>query len=258
MGHRILFFIVFLTATISAQEVDENSPLSNYLEEPIPQRLFDRTAWEAAKEGIDYNESIRVDRRDENFESDTLSQSNTPINQGSGSKNSMGPLMTTLLYLLLIVAVIAIVAVIIAQFLGGDKIKFRRKRKVDTAALNFDIELVEEKLIESDLDRMIREAEETGNYPLALRLQYLAGVKSLATSHHIKWKKAKTNSQYFKEIADPKIKTQFLNNTLIYERICYGDAEITAELYQELKPIFKHFTKEVIRQPLTTNIEQDG
>ncbi len=258
MAYRLLFFLVFVSILLNAQESNDQSPLSDYLEEPIPQRLFDRESWEKAKEGIDYNESIRVDRRDEDFESDTLSKSNTPIAERSGAKGKLSQFFSALIYFFLIAGAIGIIAVIIAQFLGGERIKFRRKRKIDGAALNFDIELVEEKLIESDLDKMIREAEEANNYPMALRLQYLAGVKALATSNHIKWKKAKTNRQYFQEIENKTTKTQFQNNTLIYERIWYGDTEITNTLYHELKPIFKSFTKEVGRNVRANKFEIDG
>ena len=258
MARRLFFLLVCLSTILNAQEASNQSPLSNYLEEPIPQRLFDQTDWEQAKAGIEYIDNVRNDPRKDKALPDTLGKDDTPILRKNRSTKAGSPIFKQLIYLLLILGAIGTVVVIISQFLRGDNIKFRKKRKIDGSALNFDIEVVEEKLIESDLDRMIREAEEVGNFPMALRLQYLASVKSLATSRHIKWKKAKTNRQYYREINHQKLKAQFRNNTLIYERIWYGDAEITDSVYNDLKPIFKNFTFEVNRNNLADKNTIDG
>lgn len=233
-----------------AQEEGNVSPLGDYLQEEIPQQLFDVQSWEAAKEGIDYNQDIRVDRRDENF-FDENDDEKSKAQQNERSRSiSTGGLGSFLFKALMIIGIIVAVALILAQFIGGQGLKFRRNKSIDAKAINIDVETVEEKLIESDLDRMIRLAEEEGNYPLALRLQYLAGVKSLALNNHIRWKKGKTNRKYIYEIKHAAINQNFQDVTLVYERIWYGNSTIGLEDYEQLKPQFKSFVQEIERNPV--------
>jgi len=253
MRPKIFLFLLLLFANflLPAQDEATASPLGNYLQEDIPQQLFDVQTWEAAKEGIDYNQDIRVDRRDENFFDETQEDKQRNAERRSRSSSGTGSgIGSFLLKALLIIGLIVAVAMVVAQFIGGQGLKFRRNKTIDAKTLNIDVETVEEKLIESDLDRMIRLAEEDSNYALALRLQYLAGVKTLALTNHIKWKKGKTNRRYIYEIKNAAINKNFQEVTLVYERVWYGNSEIDLEDYQKLKPQFKNFIQEIERNPV--------
>lgn len=257
-GLRIIALLVLSlwSLTLPAQDAPEESVLGNYLREPIPEQLFEQENWEKAKEGIDYFEDMRLDRYDEDFSNDSTATKNPEIvRERSGRMGSTNPVVGFFLKFLLIAGAIGVVAMIIAQFLGGGGIKVRKNRKIGKRDLNFDIVAVEEKLIETDLDGLIRMAEEENNFSLALRLQYLAGIKSLALYDHIQWKKAKTNRHYYSEIQHSNLKEKFKTNTEIFERIWYGDSQITLEIYNELKPEFRNFTKEIETAPTMEKLE---
>ena len=254
---RIIFSIALCYNSLALLAQQTESPLGDYLQEDIPQRLFDVNSWEAAKEGIDYNQDIRVDRTDENFFDEEGEKANPTAPQQNRSNSDRNSGVGSFFFkLILIIALIIAVALIVARFVGGQGLKFRRNKKIDTTPINIDVEAVEEKLIESDIDRMIREAEEAGNFALALRLQYLAGVKALALNKHIIWKKSKTNRTYLYEIKKPEINNGFQALTLVFERIWYGDKNVNHTDYQTLKPQFLNFIKLVeqhqVKEELTT------
>ncbi len=246
MVRNLIFILLLCTVHLSAQEELTVSPYYEYYDSEIEHKPFDHDQWAKAKEGIDYSD-ISV-RQPPVEKSDSVEQKKEiPAKKKSKRRNRKvsSPFLNSLFNILLIVGGIAILGLIISQFLGGGGLKFRRNKNIEGEVINYDVAQVEEKLIESDLDRMIRIAEEAGDFQLALRLQYLAGIKTLATNEHIKWKKAKTNRTYINEINNTKIKTQLEHNTLIYERIWFGDSLLTQDAYTRLKPVFKDFNNQV-------------
>jgi len=96
-------------------EYSENTgptPLDIYLQEDLPQKLFDKAAWSEVTEGIDYDEQMRIDRYDEDFSDDpNATKTNKPLSQG-GSQSAMSSFVSFLLKSLLVIGIVALVAFI--------------------------------------------------------------------------------------------------------------------------------------------------
>ena len=232
------------------------SPTDRYLAEPIQERPFDPEAWQKAKEGIDFRDEMRVDRRDEDFFTDSTTQAQRRITEGGGGSGN-----TWLGYIfkfLMVLGAVALLAFLLNQFLGSGGIRLRRNRRFSSQPLNINLERVEAELIESDLDRMLRQALENKNYPLALRLKYLAVIKGLYLNGYTRWKKDKTNRQYLREIDDPQRKEEFRQLTLAFERIWYGRGQIDLHDYQQLAPSFDRFLQQVEANPIKIHEPVNG
>jgi len=73
---------------------------------------------------------------------------------------------------------------------------------------------------------------------LAIRYQYLKVLKTLAQQQLIEWDYEKTNLDYQKEIAPPKVKVLFRDVSYVYDHIWYGEKEIDEERYKAVQHSF--------------------
>ena len=95
------------------------------------------------------------------------------------------------------------------------------------------------------MEGFIRQALAEKNYALAVRLYYLAILKELSLTNQIKWKKDKTNREYLREMSGKKLASPFRETTLIFERVWYGNEELTGEVFGTLEPKFKSILQEM-------------
>lgn len=99
-----------------------------------------------------------------------------------------------------------------------------------------------EDIREMDLPTAIRQAEEEGNYRLALRLQYLNSLRKLSDRNVINYTINKTNHDYARELIGTPYADSFARVTLLYEFGWYGEFEVTREMYDKIRSIFvEHF-----------------
>jgi len=192
---------------------------------------------------------MRVSREDEDFfdENEEEKKDITFESSGGSGAGIFGFIMKGLL----ILGAIGLLAYLLNQFLGAGGLTMRKNRKIKQQSVEVDLEKIEAELIESDVDRMLRLALEQENYPLALRLNYLAIIKGLYLNGYTRWKKDKTNRQYIREIENPDRKAEFKNLTLAYERVWYGQGEIDKQDYESLEPNFTTFIKTIEANPIT-------
>lgn len=103
--------------------------------------------------------------------------------------------------------------------------------------------VVEEEEInaQSNFDALIQNAEQTKNYRLAVRYQYLKSLHHLAQKNIVQLAADKTNYNYVQEIKMADVRNTFASLTLNYEYAWYGEFEIDAVLYSRLQPSFKNF-----------------
>lgn len=112
-----------------------------------------------------------------------------------------------------------------------------RKPKVVHRDLK-DIENLSEKEIidTSDLEQieqLILNAEATQNYRLALRLQFLRIFKKLIDKDFIKYKKDKTNYDYYNELTSNDLKISFKKISKWYDYVWYGEYYINQSVYRK-------------------------
>lgn len=86
----------------------------------------------------------------------------------------------------------------------------------------------EEELIKGeDLPQLMKDAVKKGNFRLAVRYYYLNELRKMDELKIIDYQYQKTNHEYFEEIEDTALKTEFILITRFYEFIWYGSFTVT-------------------------------
>ena len=105
----------------------------------------------------------------------------------------------------------------------------------------------EEIIRKKDIDAMLQDAIEKGNYRLALRYFYLKLLKRLEKNNIIKWEPQKTNFEYQKEIKNKDYNNKFNKFTLWYDYIWYGKYPLSQKEFgvmsKELDSFIKNLDK---------------
>lgn len=124
-------------------------------------------------------------------------------------------------YIILIVVVLLIVFIIL-KIAGIDYKQVIGRKKLDTE----EIEIYSENVHEMNFDSLISSALKNKNYRLAIRFMYLKNLKALTDKRIINWDANKTNTSYLYEIQDENIRGKFIDTTLIFDYVWYGDFPI--------------------------------
>ena len=95
---------------------------------------------------------------------------------------------------------------------------FYKKSKKNSSS-NF----LEENIHEIDFVNEIFNAEVEKKYRLAIRLHFLALLKSLDTNEYIQWQTHKTNREYLSELTDETLRKSFEEIVSIFEYVWYGE-----------------------------------
>ncbi len=107
-------------------------------------------------------------------------------------------------------------------------------------------EVVEEVITsESDLDLLIKQALQSGNYRLAVRYKYLQTLYRLAAKKMVELAADKTNYQYVRELANQNDQNDFAALTLNYEYVWYGEFEIDQNIYRRIDNSFSQFNSKL-------------
>ena len=216
---RLVAFMVFCLgfSLLSAQKT-------------IADRTISKEQWERATEGLDYSKDIKT--KEEEKKRKPKAPSDLP------SLPDMTGIGTVIQVLVILLATVLIGWVIFRM------IQQPSNRKID-ANVVVTLENLEEHLVESDLDRFLREALEAGKYPDAVRIQFLRIMKSLDQKGHIKWAKEKTNRDYLRELSNFAHIKDLRTQTRIYEKVWYGNMEVDRPLYDTLAPAFEALFRKI-------------
>lgn len=227
-SYLILWCMFIMIPVLPAQS-------NNYLEQPIIERKIIESHWEELKMGIDYSEDIgEIEKEKEKKE-----QEKEEIVFSEPS-----PFVAALLKFLLIASAIGIIAFLIYKLMG--EVNGPKNSKIKKGAISdIDLEEIEERVMETDLEYYIKEAEEAGQFSLAIRLYYLAIIKSLSLQGVIEWKKEKTNRIYLTEAKKSTYSSDFQETTRIFEQVWYGRTKLSAENYSLLKSKFAQLVQNI-------------
>ena len=214
----IAFCCLAANTHIAAQDIDA----------PAARRQATTAQWERAKEGIDFNHL----KKDKPKTPPTAAPYIPQPSEGLLSGLSIGAKM--LMYGIIIALVVGLLYYFVQRGL------FLRNANVPQGN-DFSLADIEDHLHETDLDRFLRTAVQSGNYRLAIRIYYLDILKACSLREHINFKKDKTNAQYTAEIGTnaPLLHTDFRHVTRLFERVWYTDFPITANDYDSLEPAFR-------------------
>jgi hypothetical protein len=147
--------------------------------------------------------------------------------------NSVGRNTVKIIFVLLGVAAIVF---IIMKMMGDRSGLFRSNRKK-----GLDYQVGEEDIHSIPFEEAIREALDSENYRLAVRLVYLHSLKLLSDKTLIEWKPGKTNSAYIYELKDHPSYRAFNHLTMEFEYAWYGGEMVNKEIYREFDDSFKEF-----------------
>lgn len=241
-----IWFLIFFFCWSNQAAAQEEHPRDAYLENTIETKDIDRDVLKSAVEGINYSE----DQAPKELEIDD--DSDDPYDQQNRYNNfeTSGEGWSSLFKFLFVIIIIVAVALLI-YFLVGENLKRPSNKKINSAdELELSIENLEEKIHESDLERLIRQALGQENYSLATRIYYLAIIKELSIQKRIKWKKDKTNRDYIQELGQSDLATPFRQLTRIYERVWYGNGALNAAQFNQLRPGFEQLIARVKSSPI--------
>lgn len=96
----------------------------------------------------------------------------------------------------------------------------------------------EEDILNRDLDKMLREAEQAKDYRLAVRVRYLLLLKTLSEGQLIQYRDDATNLEYLTQVYGKSFYQPFFALTRHYEYVWYGEAGVTESIYQRLATDF--------------------
>jgi hypothetical protein len=205
---------------------------AKYNQEAIDRRDIDAEKWRKATAGIDYSDDKVEEEK----------QRRRRSNGGEGTAALAGAFLLFLKWFF-ILGGIALVAFLIYRFVGEGNI-FSGSRKIGVDSEEIDLNNIEENLEIAELDPIIKKAIAAKNFPLAIRLYYLAILKELTLAGAIKWKKDKTNRIYVQEMQPHPLMATFRHVTTIFERVWYGDTALDEAGFEQIQPSFQNLLKE--------------
>jgi len=225
----ILFFLLLLSSPATAQ----SEQTETYLQERLERRDFNKQRWEELTRDLQYP-TADPEREQQDKKENQQNAGGGDRRGGSGSfGGDASGAISVLLILLLAVALAVILGILINR-------RRPRNRRVKSDGAT-DLQQIRENIYETDLQRLIREAKEGGEYERALRLYYLELLKQLSLRRFIRWKKDKTNREYLQEMHTQAQYQDFEQLTRAFERIIYGGQGLDPQRFGRLEALFQDF-----------------
>ena len=202
-----------------------------YNKEPINRRNVDAEKWRKATDGIDYS-------------ADKVKERKQKQGNSGGDYSGLGMALLVFLKYFFIIGGILLIAFLIYRFVGEGNIFNDRSRKLGVSSEEIDLNNIEDNLETAELDPIIKKAIAAKNFPLAIRLYYLAILKELTLAGAITWKKDKTNRIYVREMQPHRLMEDFRHVTSIFERVWYGDSVLEESGFESIQSSFHNLLNE--------------
>jgi len=151
---------------------------------------------------------------------------------------NLGPL-NWLFYGVLASAVLYLVYILFNEG-GAGLFSSNKNRKIN----NYD-EITAENIEITDIHTLIKNAENTNDYRLAIRYYYLLVLKNLSLKNYIKFEDDKTNTEYLNEISSKPFSSKFEYSSYLYNYIWYGEFSLNFEQYNKAKSNFETLLNQV-------------
>lgn len=135
-------------------------------------------------------------------------------------------------YILLGIFIIGIAVLIFFLFMNGE-----RKGAIVGAPLQID-EVNPTEIPLTELERLLKEALDRGDYRGAIRIYFIFIVRDLAKKNWIAWEKEKTNMHYLREMSNRAEFEDFNFAVSYFEIIWYGKREIEKTRFELIQPKF--------------------
>ncbi len=167
--------------------------------------------------------------------------SKAPASRGSSSSGGRQPgflgsqgFEYFILFLFGGILVYAVVRIIVANRL---QLFYRPPRR------SMGIKSEEEGDLEDDLEGQLMHFMQTKNYRQAVRYLYLKALRQLNDRGMIRYHQEATNQEYWQQLSLTPLGAPFLDLTMIYEKVWYGEFPLGERLFTRLYQYFEEFYK---------------
>lgn len=244
----LILFLLLALSNLRAQDEPSPppSPSETYAGQPIQRHDFDEKKWESLKKGIDYSGKDRKKKQQKAKGSSKgkgggkkgqtqTEEEDDEVEMPSSSIRGLGQVFK----ILGIIILVGLLVLFIIKMANGGLLFGPKNSKIKPSVSHSEIDKIEENLHEAELTDPIQRAIAAGDYPMAVRLYYLAVLKELSLKNHIRWKRDKTNGAYLRELAGSPLLPTVQQVTLAFERVWYGKVELTRSDFDQLEIILK-------------------
>lgn len=189
---------------------------------------LNETDWVEQTQGVDYGKRENGDKKNRDS-ADTSVPETTPL--------TMSPLTQRIVFISIVVVLAGFLLFIVLKSVGERNIRIRDTQLVDEVLSEENIEHMHE----DELDAYLRNALQSGDLRLAVRIHFLKILKLLAETNKITLRKEKTNSDYVREYARTENPDEFRHITYFYELVWYGESHLSHAGYQKWSRQFESF-----------------
>lgn len=211
---------------------------SDYLYQPIEQKQFDDGEWQSLQKSLDYSKKKPESQPEPQPETEKSEPFSFP-------EFSTPPVLARMFKILALMILIGLLSWLMYQLIKKTTLTIDTESDHgldnNQAKGLVSLEKLAEQLDKHNINPYIEQAEKDRNYPLAVRLHFLALLKKLYKKELIHWKKNYTNNIYLNQMREKNNFAQFKMLTSAYERIWYGDRHPNFEEYEELREQFLAF-----------------
>jgi hypothetical protein len=102
-----------------------------------------------------------------------------------------------------------------------------------------------ENIHEMDFEKLIREANEKGDFRQGTRLVLLYALKLLSDQHLITWEAGKTNHDYVAELSVHELKAGLNEISFYFDYAWYGNFTVTAEAFGKVQSTFQDWRRKL-------------
>jgi len=195
---------------------------------------FSEEKWQKLTEGIDYSHQQKKTDSQEKTDQEPNANERTSERNYSGSGGTVFEGMGMIFLIIAGVVILALIIFILANVKSNPALA---QQNVEIQ----EIENIEERIHEVNLDDLFGRFVAGGEYNLALRMSFLMIIKILSEQKLIKWEKQKTNWEYHGELEDFDLRTGFGSMINTFERIWYGEQVITEPEFHYIEAEFNQF-----------------
>lgn len=146
-----------------------------------------------------------------------------------------------MLSVVVVLIIILVVCLIIMKLIGVDYRTLIGKKKLDTP----DIDIYTENVHNMNFDELIANALKNKDYRLVVRFLYLKNLKLMSDKEIIDWSTNKTNYSYQYEIKNNSLRNKFLEATLIFDYVWYGEFALDESQFSEINRRMNEFNNMV-------------
>lgn len=139
---------------------------------------------------------------------------------------------------------ILVVCLLLMRLLGIDYRTVLGKKKIDTP----EIDIYTENVHDMNFDVLIANALQNKDYRLAIRFIYLKNLKLLSDKEIITWNANKTNYSYQYEISNNNLRTKFLETTLIFDYVWYGEFPVEETRFSDMSSRLNDFSNMIANE----------